>query len=133
MNNRIVSLDLIRGLAALLVCAGHLRAFVFVNWSEVESPKFATKIFYFITGLGHQSVVVFFVLSGFLVGGSVMDEYFRRKWCWKRYLINRLVRLWVVLIPALGLTFFWDIIGGSFFGADLFLERKVMQGSSMQF
>jgi len=47
------------------------------------------------------AVIVFFVLSGFLVGGSVMRTMSRGTFSWKRYLFQRMTRLWIVLIPAL--------------------------------
>ena len=70
-----------------------------------------TKVFYLATGLGHQAVMIFFVLSGFLVGGSVITAFQSGKWTWKGYLLRRMSRLWVVLIPALLLTLFWDKLG----------------------
>ncbi len=70
-----------------------------------------TKLFYLVTGLGHQAVMIFFVLSGFLVGGSVITALQTGKWSWKGYLLRRMSRLWVVLIPALLLTLFWDKLG----------------------
>ncbi len=98
-------------MAALLVCLEHLRAFLFVPFRELASPGIATKVFYLVTGLGHQAVVVFFVLSGFLVGGSVTGAFRKGSWGWKGYLLRRLTRLWVVLIPALLLTLAWDRLG----------------------
>ena len=53
--------------------------------------------------------MVFFVLSGYLVGGSVLRS--RSKWSWKEYLTMRLTRLWVVLLPALVLTVALDLAG----------------------
>jgi peptidoglycan/LPS O-acetylase OafA/YrhL len=54
-------------------------------------------------------VIIFFVLSGYLVGGSVIkgstDSF------WPRYLLQRLSRLWIVFIPCLVLTLFWNHIG----------------------
>ena len=35
----------------------------------------------------------------------------RGKWSWRTYLLRRMSRLWVVLIPALLLTLFWDKLG----------------------
>jgi peptidoglycan/LPS O-acetylase OafA/YrhL len=64
-------LDLVRGLSALVVMAGHLRAFIFEDFGNLATPGPLSKIFYFITGLGHQAVMVFFVLSGYFVGGAV--------------------------------------------------------------
>jgi peptidoglycan/LPS O-acetylase OafA/YrhL len=114
-------LDLLRGVSALLVCANHLRAAMFVDFSALQNSSVHIKLFYFITGLGAQSVVVFFVLSGFFVGGSVI-----RRWgdfSYSDYLLSRLTRLWIVLIPALLLTVVVDQITfglapGIFTGAD---------------
>ncbi|RYZ75088.1 MAG: acyltransferase [Lysobacteraceae bacterium] len=98
--------DIFRGVAALLVCAGHLRAALFVDHESVTNPGLLAHLFYLVSGLGHQAVMVFFVLSGFLVGGSVLRS--RRKPNMVNYSLSRLTRLWVVLIPALGLTFIVD-------------------------
>jgi len=111
VNHRLVHLDCLRGLAALLVVVEHLRAFLFVPFPQVVSPGVITKAFYLVTGLGHQAVMIFFVLSGFLVGGSVITALQRGKWSWRTYLLRRMSRLWVVLIPALLLTLFWDKLG----------------------
>ena len=111
MKHRLVHLDCLRGGAALLVCLEHLRAFLFVPYEQLKSPNLLAKGFYFVTGLGHQAVMIFFVLSGFLVGGSVITAHQNGKWSWTGYALRRLTRLWMVLIPALLLTLFWDQIG----------------------
>lgn len=111
MSRRLPYLDLLRGFAALAVCAGHLRAFLFVDFGQVTSPGIFDRLFYFVTGLGHQAVVVFFVLSGYLVGGSVLSAYQCGRWSWPRYALRRLTRLWVVLLPALVLTLALDSLG----------------------
>jgi peptidoglycan/LPS O-acetylase OafA/YrhL len=113
LKHRLVHLDCLRGLAALLVVVEHLRAFLFVPFPQVKAPGILTKVFYLVTGLGHQAVMIFFVLSGFLVGGSVITALQRGKWSWRAYLLRRMSRLWVVLIPALLLTLFWDKLGCS--------------------
>ena len=95
----------------MLVVLEHLRAFLFVTFPELKSPGILAKAFYLVTGLGHQSVMIFFVLSGYLVGGSVIAALDKGKWSWKTYLLRRMSRLWVVLIPALLLTLVWDKIG----------------------
>jgi peptidoglycan/LPS O-acetylase OafA/YrhL len=51
--------------------------------------------------MGNEAVIIFFVLSGYLVGGSVIRDLKNGTWSWKRYLTQRLTRLWVVLLPAL--------------------------------
>jgi peptidoglycan/LPS O-acetylase OafA/YrhL len=53
---------------------------------------------------GYQAVMVFFVLSGFLVGGSVLASVSNGRWDWGDYLIARLTRLCIVLFPALMLA-----------------------------
>lgn len=50
--------DLIRGISAVMVCATHLRAALFVNFSNLETPTFFAKVFYFSTGFGHQAVKI---------------------------------------------------------------------------
>jgi len=113
VKNRLVHLDCLRGLAALLVVVEHLRAFLFVPFPQVKAAGILTKGFYLVTGLGHQAVMIFFVLSGFLVGGSVITALQSGKWSWRTYLLRRMSRLWVVLIPALLLTLFWDKLGSA--------------------
>lgn len=63
-------LDLIRGCSALLVCMGHLRNAILVDYAELIHPSIAIKAIYFITSFGHQAVMIFFVLSGYFVGGG---------------------------------------------------------------
>jgi len=103
--------DLTRAAAAIVVVAEHVRAFVFMNFGETANPSWTWKPFYFVTGLGHDAVMVFFVLSGFLVGGHVYTSILETKWSWAEYLVKRLSRLWIVLLPALMLTCLWDQIG----------------------
>ncbi len=107
---RDLRLDLIRGLAALLVTMGHLRAVLFVDQPQLIEGGLLTKIFYLVTSLGHQSVVVFFVLSGYLVGGSVLQA--GSQFSFPAYMRARLARLWVVLIPCLFLTLAVDQLIG---------------------
>ena len=98
-------LDLIRGSSALLVCLGHLRNAMLVDYSALVQPNIAIKAFYALTSLGHQAVMVFFVLSGYFVGGAVLRA--GAKFSWGSYLNSRLTRLWVVLIPCLIVT--WGV------------------------
>ena len=66
---------------------------------------------YGISAAGHEAVVLFFVLSGYLVGGSVLRALERKQWDWRDYLLRRFARLWVVLLPTLLLCLFWDHLG----------------------
>ncbi|MGB7985268.1 MAG: acyltransferase [Terracidiphilus sp.] len=58
-----------------------------------------------------MAVIVFFVLSGYLVGGSVLRTMRRGIFSWKKYFFQRLTRLWMVLVPALFLGAAWDGCG----------------------
>jgi peptidoglycan/LPS O-acetylase OafA/YrhL len=106
-----VLFDLLRGLAALLVFSSHARNFFFFDYSRLQAPSRLLAIPYTLTGAGHQAVVVFFVLSGFFISGSVFQAFERKRWSWTDYLLRRLVRLWVVLVPALILCFLLDRVG----------------------
>lgn len=66
-----------------------------------------------MTSMGHSAVVVFFVLSGYLVGGSALSS-FKRGWKWAPYLTNRLTRLFVVLLPAIVFGAVLDTVGTHF-------------------
>jgi peptidoglycan/LPS O-acetylase OafA/YrhL len=97
-------LDFLRATAALLVLFAHTRDFYFLNIGEVAQPGLFLKLFYFITELGREAVVIFFVLSGFLIGGSLADSMQRGSFDLLRYLIARFVRIYIVYIPALVIT-----------------------------
>lgn len=111
MKHRDGILDLVRGVSALLVMLGHLRGFLFMHFGELAHAGKLTKFFYFATGLGHQAVMVFFVLSGFFVGGSVLSGIGKGSFTWHGYAASRLTRLWMVLLPALLLTLCIDLLG----------------------
>ena len=98
-------LDFLRATAALLVLFAHTRLdWYFLDISVVAQPGLFVKLFYFITELGHEAVVIFFVLSGFLIGGSLFDSMQRGSFDLVRYLIARFVRIYIVYIPALVVT-----------------------------
>jgi peptidoglycan/LPS O-acetylase OafA/YrhL len=117
-----VHLDAIRGAAALVVLLGHNRDLYFSslngdqqNTSGVandqtlgadHAPAAKAQI-----TIGNEAVMIFFVLSGYLVGGGVIRALRHNTWSWKNYLTKRLTRLWVVLIPALLLGVALDFAG----------------------
>jgi len=109
-------LDLVRGLAAITVLVSHLRNLFFVDYSQlaVGEKGLLAATLYFATDLGHQAVIIFFVLSGFLIGRSVLEAVNVESWGWPRYLISRCTRLYVVLIPALILGYGLDSMGIAF-------------------
>jgi peptidoglycan/LPS O-acetylase OafA/YrhL len=113
-------LDLARCVAALLVVVSHLRPFLFPDFRAAADLGFIWRIFYFATGFGHEAVTVFFVLSGFLVGGGVISRVADDRWSWTDYALTRLTRLWIVLGPALLLTAVWDKLGSLLTGSSFY-------------
>ena len=115
-----VWLDAIRGIAALVVFLGHARVvFIgsFMNRVPQQAPDLAaaagkaTEHAPMLTSFGHMAVIVFFVLSGYLVGGGAIRTLRNGRWSGSGYAIQRLSRLWTVLIPVLILGYLLDHIG----------------------
>jgi len=106
-----VHLDLIRGVSALAVMVGHVRGLFFVDFPFLANKSLLYLVLYAVTGFGHQAVMIFFVLSGYFIGTSVIDSVSGQRWSWRVYLVNRLTRLQLVLLPALVLGAIWDQIG----------------------
>jgi peptidoglycan/LPS O-acetylase OafA/YrhL len=116
-------LDMIRGLAALAVMVGHIRGLFFLDYRDLPSPSPALAAIYAVTGLGHEAVMVFFVLSGFLIGGSILTAM--KRWSWKRYLVNRFCRLYLVLLPALLLTAILDYVAYKQPGGHVYFDLPI--------
>jgi peptidoglycan/LPS O-acetylase OafA/YrhL len=110
-------LDILRFLAALIVVIGHAKAATFVTFGDlIESDKSLIVAATFgIARLGHEAVLVFFVLSGFLVGGRAVERMIEGSFRPYEYAIDRVVRIMLPLVPALILTMIIRvIIDGSF-------------------
>jgi peptidoglycan/LPS O-acetylase OafA/YrhL len=117
--------DVLRWVSALAVVLGHVRNDIFVDYEQAPNPGAMLKLFYFATGFGHQAVIVFFVLSGYLVGG---EFWLRHPASVSRravldYLVHRFSRIYIVLVPALLLTWAFDGAGQAWFGASHFYDR----------
>jgi peptidoglycan/LPS O-acetylase OafA/YrhL len=98
-------LDLLRFAAAALVMCAHLRDNQFMGYTEVECASGPIKfVFFQTTRLGTESVLLFFVLSGFLVGGTSVDRFLRGTFDVTRYAIDRMTRIYVPFVPALALV-----------------------------
>lgn len=104
MNTQWPLLDALRAGAAFLVLLGHARNWFFPGIGSVEDPGILLQGFWFVTVLHHEAVVVFFVLSGFLVGGSALPAIANRTFDAKSYMTDRAVRIFIVYLPALALT-----------------------------
>lgn len=102
-------LDFFRGLAALEVLSGHLFAMVF---GELPRPLgitgYLTGAIGVLSSKSHQAVIIFFALSGFLVGGPFLIKAVQRQANPRSYVIARTTRLWTVVVPTLVLTVILD-------------------------
>ena len=101
------TLDLLRSLAAFLVVVNHVGEALFHFEDGLDLFNlFAFQLFY----LGHQGVMILFVVSGFLVGRAAMQCIAKSGQGMVDYAVDRMTRIYVVLIPALVIGFLSDQI-----------------------
>ncbi len=128
-----VHLDMIRGVAALVVLFGHGKNILFGNYVAMSGAAELVHHHENTRGLGDQAVIVFFTLSGYLIGSGVLKTLRANTWSWRDYLLNRMSRLWVALVPALLIGALWDVVGMHLFGqSDIYLGQgwqSVLEGS----
>lgn len=109
-------MDMLRFAAAAVVVLNHARDLLIVDAAESGNRiGLIAKAVYFVSGLGHEAVMVFFVLSGFWITRAV-DRRKDDKVFWRPYLTDRLSRLMIVLVPALllgGLLDAWGLASGT--------------------
>jgi len=104
------ALNVLRAAAAAMVCVVHVRGYLLVPLAEADVGVLGEAA-YVLTSLGNGAVMVFFVLSGYFVGGSVLRQGRDGTFRWRDYLLVRGIRLWIVLLPALILTLALDRMG----------------------
>lgn len=117
-KNSIKFIDLARWVSAFFVVAEHARHGLLVNFEGLNHNTIFMKLFYVLTGLGHSAVMVFFVISGFLVGGLTLLRTDRNKPKIADYFIKRTARIYTVLIPALVVGGVLDLIGRTYLNGD---------------
>jgi peptidoglycan/LPS O-acetylase OafA/YrhL len=108
-------LHLLRWVAAFLVCITHVRVPFLADFSQAGPQPWPIAILYAIHGFGHMAVVVFFCLSGYLVGGEVVREFVAGTFSWRKYLVKRVARIYPVYGLALLLTLILDWVGIHYF------------------
>lgn len=110
-------IDALRFLAAFMVLFSHSRNDFFVPFGElpIEQQTYSAYAFYSLGRLGHEAVVVFFVLSGFLVGGVNLERIFKGTFTPLSYIIDRCVRIYLPLLASIVLYFIvCQVIGDDF-------------------
>ena len=106
-------LDLIRFIAAFLVFVDHY-----------SGHNLTGGLLYQLAPFGAEAVVVFFVLSGYVIAYAT-DARERSAGV---YMVNRAARIYSVALPALVITFLLDLIGRSI-KPDLYLAMPAFQPS----
>jgi len=110
-------IDVARWIAALAVLFTHVEYNSLVRLAETPAEARGPLVYiaWLFYGFAHQAVVVFFVLSGFLVGGGALKAARAGKPFLSTYLIDRTTRIYVVLLPVLVLTALLDAAGRALF------------------
>ena len=111
-------LDRVRWLSAAIVGVGHALVLFFNPVPLLGNAGASDRIVTYIAELRQPAVVIFFVLSGYLVGGSVLAR--KARFSWPEYFIQRFSRIYIVLIPALLLTVGLDVAGIHVFSSNAF-------------
>jgi peptidoglycan/LPS O-acetylase OafA/YrhL len=115
-------LDAMRAVAACVVVHNHCWNILVRNYQSGDGILW--KIPYMLAGLAPDAVIVFFVISGFWITSSVVGRVERGTWSWQDYAIDRLSRLWLVLIPVVLLGSLLDAIGRYGLGVPLYLGTQ---------
>jgi peptidoglycan/LPS O-acetylase OafA/YrhL len=93
-------LNFSRAAAALLVLLFHIRTALVVPYDSLDVHNWFTRALFVVSSFGHDAVIVFFVLSGYLVGGAVLRLDMKSSDDLRAYWIDRAVRIGPVLIAT---------------------------------
>lgn len=93
-------LNFSRAIAAFLVLLFHIRTTLVVPYDELDAHNWLAKATYAISTFGHDAVIIFFVLSGYLVGGAALRIDLTSSRDFRLYGIDRGARIGPVLIAA---------------------------------
>lgn len=111
-------LDLFRWMAAFEVLLAHIRHRLLAHTPPMHGGL-KSLAFYPLgvaSSFGAPAVIVFFVLSGFLVGGTSLRKYRKSgHFGFTDYTLARLSRLWTVLIPVFAVTVVLNLLGAHIF------------------
>ena len=118
-------LDGIRGFAAFYVLMHHARWLLTESYSYRQQLNFGNSLLNKVSSnalsffrYGHEMVILFFVLSGFVIHLSVLKTFGQKKFSkkfWLNYFIKRFNRIYPPFVFALVFTFFVDCLGMYYF------------------
>ncbi len=120
-KGRIFSLDVLRGLAAMLVLFRHAPA------DLVPASSVAEDVYQFLHRIGWSGVDLFFVLSGFLVGKLLIDELEQTgRIRVARFWIRRSFKIWPSYFAAYGTAFLLQCLRDYYFGSFSLLRERIL-------
>lgn len=96
---------------AAFVVLGHVCNIFVADYYVVEGPGLLLHGVPFLNGIGYIAVIVFFVISGFIICGRAILSSKVGGFNIINYFINRFSRVDTVLIPALIVGFILDRLG----------------------
>jgi peptidoglycan/LPS O-acetylase OafA/YrhL len=101
-----------RWIAAFFVVIFHAYS---VSVDSKAPPGLLFHCIHFFCVFGHSAVIVFFVISGFLIGGGAILQRRAHGFNFLDYFVHRFSRIYIVLVPALIAGFVLDRLGIAFF------------------
>jgi peptidoglycan/LPS O-acetylase OafA/YrhL len=102
-NDTSICLDLLRAIAAQMVCIGHGIVFFVPQMRATHLPVMQTV-----------GVLLFFILSGFLISATLIERSRDPAYGFLQYLTERFARIYSGLVPALLFVALVDAIAGQF-------------------
>lgn len=101
VGERLVAIDALRGIAAILVVFYHLYGHL-----KEEMEAFTPVVIQFVFAYGYIGVPIFFVLSGFVISMSTFNKVLSLRFA-ARFFLRRSLRLdpvyWAAIVLSLGL------------------------------
>jgi peptidoglycan/LPS O-acetylase OafA/YrhL len=133
-SQHLLFLDGLRGLAALYVMIGHARWLLWEGYSEgyVKHPEQYSMLnktlmyFFSLFKFGHEAVLFFFVLSGFVIHlkyARNLSKLSPLKFGFSDYLYRRIKRIYPPFLIAILITFLFDTLGRK-------LQWKIYNGTT---
>lgn len=134
MHKRFISfLSIARWTSAVVALMYHARFLLFVDYDAVQARTLFSKGFYFLTGLGHESFAVYFVIDGILAGlillrGRAGDPAERGP------VLRHVGALYRILLPGLLLGASLDLVGARCFnGSGLYTAFPAFSTLSLSY
>ena len=105
-------LDAMRFIAAFMVLLSHARNTFFPAYCDLPADQhnIVTMAITMFCRMGHEAVIIFFILSGFLVGGRGFERIKNGTMNVKGYSIDRISRIYPPLIAAIAFYFITSLI-----------------------